>query len=79
MNDIKSESDQSEEKNNVVEDSPIWVNSHAPLSEEAFENSEKGNTCTYQGTTYNKGDKICINKTVHKCGSNGWFMINKSC
>lgn len=36
-------------------------------------------TCTYQGSTYSKGDQICINKTVHQCGSNGWFMINKSC
>lgn len=66
-------------KENVVEDSPIWVNAQGSISEEAFEKLEKGTTCTYEGTTYSKGQTICKNKTVHKCGSNGWFVINKSC
>jgi len=36
-------------------------------------------TCTYKGSTYSKGAKICINKTQFECGNNGWFKNGKSC
>ena len=60
-------------------DSPIWVTKTPLTDEKAFDKSTKAKTCTYKGHTYSKGSKICINKLVHKCGSHGWFMINKSC
>ena len=60
-------------------DSPIWVTKTPLADEKAFDKSTKAKTCTYKGHTYSKGSKICINKLVHKCGSSGWFMINKSC
>lgn len=60
-------------------DSVVWTTSTPPTSLEESSITTKGNTCTYGGSTYSKGDQICINNLVHQCGSNGWFMIKKSC
>ena len=36
-------------------------------------------TCTYQGSTYKKGDTICINHDKYECGYDGWFSIGRKC
>jgi hypothetical protein len=36
-------------------------------------------TCTYGGSTYNKGATICINHDQYQCGNSGWFKNGSKC
>jgi hypothetical protein len=36
-------------------------------------------TCSYNGSTYQKGEHICINHDHYECGKGGWFRTGCHC
>lgn len=56
-------------------DSPV-VPGNASITTQADAESV---SCTYQGSTYGKGARICMGGKVHECGKDGWVNLGTKC
>jgi hypothetical protein len=59
------------------QDSPIYESEEE--AESASSEATPAATCTHGGSTYEKGDTICVNKVELQCGNNGWFKNGNKC